>query len=192
MKALFCLALCALSAPTFAESSSLSNTATVVSNCTIAVTKNLDFGVINPLNYTDGQEVKASGSVQLMCTKQSVVLNIDYGSTTKGDSARRPNASTPNVYACDRRMRSSVNPGSKYLYRLSTGPTVTQADINRDEAITNPNYTQFNICDNTQSKFATLDFTTPKMDVPIYGTMTVSKYLAAAVYTDVLTVSVVF
>lgn len=192
MKSLLCLALCTFAASAFAETSSLNNTATVVSHCTIAVTKNLDFGVINPLNYADQQEIKAAGSVQLMCTKQSVVLNMDFGSTTKGDGARRPNASVPNVYACDRRMRSSVNPAVKYFYRLSTGPTVTQADINRDEAISNPNYNQSNICDNTQSKFATLEFTSPKMDVPIYGTLAVSKYLAAGVYSDVVTVSVVF
>lgn len=197
MKPLLYLALCACTTGAFAQSelpntTTLNNSATVVSNCTIAVTKNLDFGVINPLNYTDGQEVKTSGAVQLMCTKQTVALNIDFGSTVKGDPARRPNASKPNVYACDRRMRSRLNSAVKVLYKLSTGPNITQSDINRDEAITNPNYNEFNICDNVVSNFATLNFTTPNMTVPVYGTLAVSKYLAATTYTDVLMVSVVF
>lgn len=192
MKKLLCLAALCGSGTAFAQSTNIDNNATVVSLCNILVTKHLNFGAVNPLN-TEQQTVTTSGAVQLSCTKQSVVLNIDFGSTIKGDSARRPNASIPNVYACDRRMGHEKNPQEKYLYNLSNGPTLTQDDIQRDATISNPNYNQFNICDNSTTKFATLVFTnSPQMEVPVYATMTVIKSMVVGNYSDVLTISVVF
>lgn len=185
------------------KSSSLSNTATVLSACSISTTDNLNFGTFNPL---DPQELRGTGSVSVSCTYGTYGLSISNGSG--GNSFLYNSVALPSTggggynvtYGCWRGMTNAA--GKKLYYELYSDSGYTKSSINTgttsytSSAPTNST-TSSSACGTSVNSFTTVSFTnnTPK-DVIIYGKVNITKgrpkELQPGSYSDQVVVNVNF
>lgn len=102
---------CALSPSAFAQSSNLTNSATVASSCKIATTQNLNFGAINGLDF-DSFSGQARGEVNIKCTFGSYQVYLGNGGAPITGSGK----------SCLQRMRHPTDV-SLLVYALNTDET---------------------------------------------------------------------
>lgn len=178
------------------KSSNLTNTATVVSLCSLQVTQNISFGSVNAL---EGIDALGQGSIQVSCTYGSYTVMVGRGLNDNNNSY--------NPHDCGRwgctytvqciRAMANADKTSKIPYELYTtsdpSSIVRLLGENSSDGIYSPAR-----CDSSPVRnvgFASLMFNSPeKQTVNIFARTTVSNKnaLKPGVYTDSFTVSVVF
>lgn len=165
----FSLLLAASGTQAQANTSNLSNTATVVSSCTIAVVKNLQFGQFNPLEDTTKT---GEGMLRVNCTSGSYRLDLNRGLNYFTDATRDNNP-------CTRRMMSADK------------TSFVTYELNYDGW-----YTNTTSCNMTTSK--TVSFTSPgAQDIPVQGRFLNNRKFSnlnstGVVLTDTVSVTVTF
>ena len=200
------LALALIMSPglAFAQSQTITNSATVVSACSISTTQNLNFGLFNPL---DPQELRGTGSISVACTYGNYSVNLSNGNG--GNSFLYNSVKLPSTggggwnvtYGCWRGMTNSA--GQKLYYDLyadsnyqtssinTGGTSYTQNTPSNSSVSTSPCQTT-----NTAS-FTTASFTNnAPQNITIYGKVSLSKgrpqSLQSGSYTDQVSVSITF
>lgn len=168
----------------------MSQTANVVSQCSVSKISDIQFGIFdftnfpvsafNRSNYTDFP--KNSGSVSVSCTKGTYNLYIDYG--------RRPDRNSWTAEEGSMCLRKMIRAEDDYYllaYQIYQDSGYTQWPRSSVSDCGNPNKTVL---------FKQIVFSsTPNTieTVPIYGKiMWVANYLPFGHYSDTLTISVVF
>lgn len=165
----FPLLLATCVGPSQANSSNVTNTSTVVSSCTIAVVKNLEFGPFNPLEDTTKI---GEGVLRVNCTKGSYRLELNRGLNAVTDATRDNNP-------CTRRMMSADK------------TSFVTYELNYDGW-----YTNTTSCAMTTSK--TVSFTSPgAQDIPVQGRFLGNRKFSnlnssGVVLTDTVSVTVIF
>lgn len=178
------------------KSSNLTNTATVVSLCSLQVTQNISFGSVNALG---GIDALGQGSVQVGCTYGSYALTVGRGLNDANNSYNPRDCGRwgcTYTVQCIRAM-ANADKTSTIPYELYT--TSDPSSIVRllgetsSDGIFAP--ARCNDAPVRTAGFATLTFKSPeKQTVNIFARTTVSEKnsLKPGVYTDAFTVSVVF
>lgn len=188
MKKIFIAFVCVLPSFAFAQSksSSLSQTAQVLSSCSISTVENINFGVIDVL--TDTNKV-GSGAVQTSCTKGSYGLSVSYGMNSK--FLIWSNAGQGITYMC--RPRAMVNSNGTLLpYALYSDSGLTQP-ISTSDRIMISGGTYVNTRCTLSSGWTNVVFNSPgNQTVSLYGKVTVDKSSNAGNYTDTLTILLTF
>ena len=168
-------------------SNNLSNTARVVSSCSINTTDNMNFGLFDPLN--DDQK-SAQGRVEVACTKGSYGVRVGYGASSK-------------LY------RYTYEYGSFYTYRCTPRSMISGAGkalgytLYKDAAMITPISTteQRSIggVDSSgqacgmSSDLKTLTFTSQgAQSIDLYGKILGDKSVQAGSYMDTLAIEVTF
>lgn len=157
------------------SSSTLTNTATVTSLCSLSNSKNLSFGNVNPITIAN---VWAQGLTEIGCSAGTYSVSINYGSNAQ-------TFGSGSSLACQRRMKTSNN---QYVaYNLMTDDTQSQ----------------FNYVSNTPSSGTTCAGSINLGSVtfnsnnrvaiyPVNAKMWTDKTTVIGSYQDSLTVSVTF
>jgi len=176
---------------------SLTNTSTVVSSCSIAVTQNMNFGAFDPLNPTT---TTAEGAVQVVCTKGTYSVQVGRGANDL--------STTTDSRACDRWgctvtvqcLRQMVNAqrNSAVRYEVYASPTATSALRLLGPSFDN-SFGKTDSCSNYPSlstSYGSLTFNSPGPQVmKIYAKIDAvasSKKMLPGVHSDTMAVSVVF
>lgn len=182
------LALCALPSVALAQSksASLSQTAQVLSSCSISTLQNINFGVVDVLNDTSKT---GAGSVRTACTKGSYALTVNYG--TNSLYFINSTAGQGTTYRCGARSMANGK-GSKLPYQLYTNSDLTNAVSTFDQIMISGG-TYVNTPCKLQSAWTNVVFNTPaEQTLSLYGQMTVDTAASAGNYTDMLTISLTF
>jgi len=180
-------------------SSTLTNSSTVVSACSISVNEAIQFGAVNTLNETSKT---AQGAVGINCTKGSYALSVNYGlSSSIGNTSNlKSQTSCPNGscftyntydYYC---ARSMSGPKGKIPYTLYTNSALTtEANQKRSTEYYGTNGDTTTSCSTPTTSFGTVLFTQKGViSVPVYARMNATKATAAGSYMDTLTFTVSF
>ena len=188
MKKIFIAFVCVLPSFAFAQSksSSLSQTAKVLSSCSISTVENINFGVVDALTDT---AKTGSGAVRASCTKGSYGLSVSYGMNSKFLIWSTAGAGI--TYMC--RPRAMVNSNGTLLpYTLYSDSGLTQP-ISTSDRIMISGGTYVNTRCTLSSGWTNVVFNSPEdQTVSLYGKVTVDKSSNAGNYTDTLTISLTF
>lgn len=178
------------------KSSTLTNTATVVSLCSLQVTQNISFGSVNALS---GIDALGQGSVQVSCTYGNYAVTVGRGLNDNNNSY--------NPYDCGRwgctytvqciRTMANADKTSKIPYELYTTSDPSSIVRLLGETSSDGVFSPARCSDAPVRAvtFASLTFKSPeKQTVNIFARATVSdkNSLKSGVHTDAFTVSVVF
>lgn len=184
---LIILGLMSASAQAATLSSNLSNTAQVVSACSITTVSNLNFGIFNPLEETDKA---ANGRVAVACTKGNYSTRVSYGV----NSALYKYAyeySSIYTYRCN--PRAMVNANGKTL------PYILYKDSNMGSPISTTESRSIGGTDSTgractmNSELQNLTFTNSAAQyIDLYAKLAPYSGLQAGTYTDTLNIEVTF
>lgn len=199
--------LLALPCSAFAQSTknlSLTNTATVVSSCSISTTQNLNFGVFDPL---DPQDLTGSGSILISCTYGNYTMSVSNG--TGGSGFPTGVVSLPSTggggytyyTSCMRSMKNSS--GSNLYYELYADSGLSRSSYNSTPGSTYtpnaPSSTAKYSCSGATSLsgFKTVSFTSQAaQNITIYGKINTTKWNSNAytsgTYTDQVSVNINF
>lgn len=182
----------------WSASSTLSNSSTVVSSCSISVNDNIQFGSTNTLTETTKT---AQGAVGVNCTKGSYSLSVNYGlSSSIGNTSNfKSQTSCPNGscftyttydYYCGRSMSGAKG---KIPYTLYTNAGLTtEANQKRSGDYYGATDTTTS-CSTPTTSFGTVNFIQKgPITVPVYARMTTTKSTVAGTYVDTLTFTVSF
>lgn len=188
MKKIFIALVCVLPSFAFAQSKSisLSQTAQVLSSCTISTVENINFGVMDVL--TDTTKV-GSGAVRTSCTKGSYALSVSYGMNSK--FLIWSTAGQGTTYSCQ--ARAMANPkGAVLPYTLYSDSGLTQP-ISTSDRIMISGGTYVNTRCTLASSWKNVVFNAPQSQtVSLYGKVAADKSSNAGNYTDTLTISITF
>lgn len=178
------------------KSSNLTNTANVVSLCSLQVTQNISFGSVDALS---GIDALSQGSVQVRCTYGSYAITVGRG---LNDNNNNYNPRDCGRWGCTYtvqciRAMANADKTSKIpyeLYKTSEPSSIVRLlGGTSSEGAYSPDR-----CDSTPVRtvqFANLTFNSPEaQSITLYARATVSdkNSLKSGVYTDSFTVSVVF
>lgn len=161
-----------------AQSSNLSNSARVMSACSIAVTQHLNFGSINGLDQ-DSFSGRAEGSFHIKCTAGSYQVYLGNGTASMTGTGK----------SCLQRMRHPTQ-ASLLVYALNTNDTYNTVYPNDVTACPSSSM-------NPQVyKTATFTSAEREMDLPVYASiqkayMLTNRYYVGQ-YSDTITVYVAF
>lgn len=176
----------------FAAAQNLTNSASVVSACTISTVDNINLGSIDTLNFTTAED---TGAVQIVCSQGTFTVTID-----NGRNARQSNVSNvangaqyTKTYTCQRRMMSST--GQTVAYNVYHTNNV---GVNNNKSVTSStNGFDSSYCANSSAGFTSLTFspvTGSTQNVVMIGRAfpTTSTGATPGVYTDTLMYTVNF
>lgn len=168
------------------KSSTLTQTAQVLSACSISTVENINFGVVDALTDT---AKTGSGAVRASCTKGSYALTVNYGMNSK--FWIWSNAGQGTTYMCRPRAMANTK-GALLPYTIYSDSGLTQP-ISTNDQIMISGGTYVNTPCTLMSSWKSVVFTEPKAQtVTLYGKMTVDKSSNAGTYTDSLVVSITF
>lgn len=177
-------------------SRSLTNSADVVSSCTINTLQNIAFPSVDVLN---AENATAYGTVGVSCTQGNYALRISNGanllmdaspySVVSSGSFTDPNRKTY-YYYCNRQMKHIS--GNSYLpYELYSTPAMTSAARNTS-ASSGYSASRPTGC-GTNITFATMRFVSAgQQELNIYAKALINNSLQGGAYTDVISVDAVF
>lgn len=180
------------------SSSTLTNSSTVVSACSISVNDAIQFGVINTLNETTKT---AQGALAVNCTKGTYQVSVNYGlSSSIGNISNIksqnycPNGScysyTSYDYYCGRSMSGAKG---KIPYSLYTNSGLTAEANEKRSGGYYGNTDTTTSCSTPTTLFGTVVFTQKgAISVPVYARMNATKATPAGSYVDTLTFTVSF
>lgn len=200
MKALLFFGLLATaSIPTYAQttkSANITNTATVVSDCTIRTTQNMLFPSVDLLTQ---DTATAQGSFGVRCTKGSYNIQISNGMNMNvgtmynkvySGSFTDPNRHTY-YYECNRAMKH-ISGTDVLPYELYATSNMQSKSYNYTSTSSTTSPTRPTTC-GTNNSFTTVAFTSfEEQQVNIYGKALVSKSLQSGAYIDTISVVVNF
>ena len=168
----------ALSPSVFAQSSNLTNSATVVASCSMATTQNLNFGSINGLDFNSfsGQ---AQGMVKVKCTAGSYQVYVGNGENVISGSGN----------TCLQRMKSN-NSGTTIVYALNTNETYSTVYPN------GTTYCPKSSMNAQVYNTATFTSATREVNIPVYASIQksfmVNNQFTVGTYSDNVTVYIAF
>lgn len=180
------------------SNSTLTNSSTVVSACSISVNQALQFGAINTLNEITKT---AQGALAVNCTKGTYALSVNYGqSSSIGNTSNiKSQTSCPNGscftyttydYYCGRSMSG---PKGKIPYTLYTNSALTVEANQKRSGDYYGNTDTTTSCSTPTTSFGNVVFTQKgAISVPVYARMNATKSTAMGTYTDTLTFTVSF
>lgn len=175
--------------------SNLSNSATVLSSCSISVVNHINFGALDPLSDTTKT---ATGAFSVSCTKGSYEIQVGFGQNPYNTNRGLSSAT------CERYMVNSsgkllqysvsfLNASGNYttyIPSLNYGPNNAACKSRYTRAGTWPG----EAASGTSPGPTTLTFTesNKSQTVQMNGSVTANKTLTPGVYTDTISVGVVF
>lgn len=194
------LALCTFPAWAVEKSATLTNTSTVVSQCSINTLNNIQFGSLDVLGANATVGATGNGSVRVQCTKGSYALTVNNGGSWKARLLRayactgcQGSGYVTRLFSCDRYMTSPN--GSVLGY-------VVYKDPDRQTDGTNTSSYTYDSDAGTQCKSSGATFSrlvfddaTRSTDVAFYAQTTSgadNTKVTPGVYTDTLSVQVNF
>lgn len=202
MKIIHVLLLSLISTPVvaLAQSSILSNSVTISSQCTIRTAQNILFPSVDPLN---GASYSGQGIVSASCTKGNFAIQLDNGTNkTIGNLIREDFSHGPTLpnyktyfYACSRRMKHvSKNVFIDYtIYRDSNLNTASTNHIQYFTQNGQPPATKAADCVSPTTSYYSFSFVSRgEQSVTVYAQALSNKTLVPGLYTDTLTVSINF
>lgn len=199
---IYALALLAISGTAGAQvgKSSLDHSSTVVSSCTISTAQHMLFGDFNPLSVSTKS---ATGTVRVLCSKGTYSLRRNLGGNASnfnktfkyGNSNGTSSGNYTDVtLTCMNTIRSAG--GQIIEYRIGTRPTVTATftGSGRDTQADNRNCSSSDLVTHQSLTFTQNREQLINIIATIGGSQdsTAYKTLKKGVYTDNLTLSVVF
>lgn len=168
-------------------SSNLSNTAQVVSACSITTVNNLNFGIFNPLAETDKT---SNGRVAVACTKGNYSTRVGYGVNSR---LYKYTYEYGSIYTYRCNPRAMVNANGKTL------PYTLYKDSNLSSPISTTEGRSIGGADatggvcNMNSELQNLTFTNSAAQyIDLYAKLVPYPGLQAGSYTDTLNIEVTF
>lgn len=198
----YCLAFLAFTVPlgAMAQSSNLSNSATISPQCTIRTVQNILFPSVNPLNSTS---YSGQGIVSANCTKGSFAIQIDNGlNKAIGNLIREDFSNGPTLpnyktyyYACSRKMKHvSKNVFIDYeIYRDSDFKTTSTNHIQYFTQNGQPPVTNAADCSASTVSYNSFSFVTRgEQSMSVYAQSQPNKNLVPGLYMDTLVITIRF
>lgn len=191
--------LATVSIPSTAQttrSANITNTATVVSDCSIRTTQNMLFPSVDLLTQ---DTATAEGSFGVRCTKGSYNIQITNGMNMNVGTLYRSESSgsftDPNrrtfYYECNRAMKH-ISGTDVLQYELYATSTMQSKSYNYTTTSSTTTPTRPTTC-GTNNSFKTVTFTNfEEQQVNIYGKALVTKSLQSGAYIDTISVVVNF
>jgi spore coat protein U-like protein len=182
---IFALALPSLACAQ-SKSSSLTQTAQVLSSCSISTVENINFGVVDVLQDTTKT---GSGAVRASCTKGSYALSVGYGMNST--FWVWSNAGQGTTYRCRPRAMANAK-GATLPYNLYSDSGFAQP-ISTSDQIMISGGTYVNTRCTLMAGWKNVVFTERQdQTITLYGQMTLDKSSNAGAYTDSLVISLTF
>lgn len=178
------------------KSANITNTATVVSDCSIQTTQNILFPSVDLLTQ---ESATAQGSFSVRCTKGSYNLQISNGMNMNVgrlyNSVYSGSFTEPNRYnyyfECNRAMKH-ISENDTLQYELYVDPSMQTKSYNYASTQSSTGAIRPSSC-GTTGNFKTVTFTTfEPQQVDIYAKALVTKNLKSGAYVDTISVMVTF
>lgn len=178
------------------KSLNITNTATVVGECTIRTTQNMLFPSVDILTQ---DTATAQGSFGVRCTKGSYTIQINNGmnmsvgrmyNSVYSGSFTDPNRMTY-YYECNRAMKH-ISDNFVLSYELYAQPTLQSKSYNSTSTSSSSSPTRPTSC-GVNSSFGSVTFTSfEEQQVNLYGKALVTKNLQGGAYVDTISIVVNF
>lgn len=178
------------------KSANITNTATVVSDCSIQTTQNILFPSVDLLTQ---ETATAQGSFSVRCTKGSYNLQINNGMNMNVgrlyNSVYSGSFTEPNRYnyyfECNRAMKH-ISESDTLQYELYVDPSMQTKSYNYASTQSSSGAVRPSTC-GTTGNFKTITFTSfEAQQVDIYAKALVTKNLKSGAYVDTISVLVTF
>lgn len=202
MKYILGCLLLAVTFPSFAaqKSLNLTNTSTVVSQCSINTLNNIQFGSLDVLGANATVGATGNGTVRVQCTKGSYALHVNNGSNWTARLTNSYPCTTcqgsgyvVRLFSCDRYMKSANGGTLGYVVYKDTAHQTDGTNIS-SYTYDSDSGTQCK-SDSAAYEYLTFDNATRSSDVTLYA-QTVSgsanSKITPGTYSDVLSVQVIF
>lgn len=178
------------------QSTNITNTVTVVSDCSIQTTQNILFPSVDLLTQ---ETATAQGSFAVRCTKGSYNLQISNGmnmnvgrlyNTVYSGSFTEPNRYNY-YFECNRAMKH-ISENDTLQYELYVDPSMQTKSYNYASTQSSSGAVRPSSC-GTTGNFKTITFTSfEPQQVNIYAKALVTKNLKSGAYVDTISVLVTF